>query len=125
MPHIYDTQCNRRLKRSSSCRDVLHQLFELWEPQFTKSYRRSACERTPPEPEVQTNKKSKSGLGKLKVAETVLETIHLMQKARSVNKGSLSRISSVGSLESGSQSGSGIRKASLKPRTLSQSSTNS
>lgn len=123
MPEIYGTHSNRRLRRSSSCRDVLHRLYELWEPQFTTSYRCSANERAPPKPEVQSNKKSKSGLGKLKVAETVVETINLMQKSKFL-KGSLSRINSIGSLDS-SQSGSGNRKNSLKPRSLSQSSSNS
>lgn len=105
-----------------SCRELLHQLFEMWEPQFSESYRQSACEILP-EPEIKNNRKI-SKVGKLKAAETVVETINLMQKSRSQSRGNLTRINSVGSLESDSRSGSVTRKTSVK-RTLSQSSNNS
>lgn len=109
---------NIRTMKTSS-RDLIHHLYELWQPQFSESYRPGASV-VSPEPEMKNTKKT-SKIGKLRAVETVVETINLMQKTRSLNRGTLTRISSVGSLESTSPPASVVRKASVK-RSLSQSS---
>lgn len=111
--------CEKRKNRTLklSCRDLLHHLYNLWQPQFSASYRPGACV-VPMGHESQNNKKKS---GKLKAVETVVETIHIMQKSKSLSKGNLTRMSSVGSLDSVSAPSSVVRKSSVK-RSLSQSS---
>ena len=104
------TRHSRRHWKMSS-REYLHQLYELWQPQFTESYRRGACA-PEPKPEAKLNK-STSKVSKLKIAETVVETVNLMKKSRSQSRGNLTRISSIGSLENVSPSGSAVRKSSV------------
>lgn len=95
--------------------EFLHYLYECWEPQCTKSYRKSATFVE----KVEVHKEDNTKATKFKTVETVVETINIMRTPRTHSRGNITRFSSLGSTDSVSPIGPLSRRSSVK-RSVSQ-----
>lgn len=101
---------NSELQHVLQSPKFLQHLYECWEPQCTKSYRRSA---TLVE-KVEVHKEENTKTIKFKTAETVVETINIMRTPRTHSRGNITRFSSLGSTDSVSPVGPLSRRSSVK-----------